>query len=87
MSAPETPAPRPAPKFSGGQIAMIIVGLILLLPGVCSLVFVAGMASEIRLHDPIAQMIMVLWAICFAVSAVGILLIVLARKRRARGLP
>lgn len=87
MSASETPAPRPAPKFSGGQIAMIVVGLILLLPGVCSLVFVVGMASEIRLSDPIAQAIMVLWAICFAVSAIGILLIVLARKRRARGLP
>lgn len=87
MSAPETPAPRPAPKYSGGQIAMIVIGVILLLPGLCSLLFVLGMAPEIgktSLNDPIAQMIFTLWGICFAVSALGIVLIVAARKR-ARG--
>ena len=87
MSTAEPSTPPPAPKFSGGQIAMIVVGIILLLPGLCSLVFALGMASEIRLSDPIAQAVMGLWAICFAVSALGILLIVLARKRRAQGLP
>jgi hypothetical protein len=87
MSAPESPLPRSAPKYSGGQIAMIVIGIILLLPGLCSFLFVLGMIADIRqtsFNDPIAQMIFMLWGICFAVSALGIVLIVVARKR-ARG--
>ena len=85
MSTPESPPARPAPKYSGGQIAMIAIGIVLLLPGLCSLAFAIGMASEIRLSDPIAQAIMTLWGICFAVSALGIGLIVVARKRARLG--
>ena len=84
MSMPENP--QVVRRYSGGQIAMIIIGIILLLPGLCSLAFVIGMASEIRLSDPITQMIAILWAICFGISALGIFLIVLARKR-ARTVP
>jgi hypothetical protein len=68
---------------------MIIIGIILLLPGLCSLLFAIGMMPEMswrELHDPIAQMIFTLWAVCFAVSAGGIGMIVVAR-RRARGAP
>jgi len=63
---------------------MIIIGIILLLPGLCSLGFIAGMAPELNsksFNDPIAQMIFTLWGICFAVSALGIVLIVVANKR------
>jgi hypothetical protein len=83
MTAPENPTP-PAPKYSGGQIAMIVIGIILLLPGLCSLLFALGMAPELNkstLNDPIAQAIFALWAICFAGSALGVVLIVMARKR------
>jgi hypothetical protein len=83
-----TPAPvPPKPKYSGGQIALIVIGIILLLPGLCSLLFALGMAPEMGksvFRDPIAQAIITLWAICFAVSALGIVLIAVARKRARR---
>ena len=85
MSTPEQlPPSLPTWHFSGGQIAMIIIGIILLLPGLCSLGFIVGMAPELNsksFNDPIAQMIFTLWGICFAVSALGIVLIVVANKR------
>jgi len=55
-----------------------------LLPGLCSLVFAIGMRPELdakSFADPIAQMIFALWGICFAISALGVVLIVMARKR------
>jgi len=85
MSTPEQlPPSLPTWHFSGGQIAMIIIGIILLLPGLCSLGFIASMAKDFNIRsfsDPIAQMIFTLWGICFAVSALGIVLIVVANKR------
>jgi hypothetical protein len=81
------PAPPPIPpvrKFAGGQIAMIVIGVILLLPGLCSLFFVVTLVPDFNakaLSDPISQMIFTLWGICFAVSALGVWLIVAARKR------
>jgi hypothetical protein len=81
MSATETPPPPR--RYSGAQIAAIVVGGILLLPGLCSLVFLLGMVWELRLNDPIARMIVTLWVICFLVSAGGLALILGARKRRS----
>jgi hypothetical protein len=88
MSAPEAPGSAPARKYSGGQIAMIVIGIILLLPGLCSVLFAIGMRPELNaksFSDPIAQMIFTLWGICLAVSALGIVLIVVARKRARVG--
>ena len=87
MSTPESLPPLPTKHFSGGQIAMVIIGIILLLPGLCSLGFMMGMQPELNaksFNDPIAQMIFALWGICFAVSALGIVLIVVANKRARR---
>jgi hypothetical protein len=81
MSGTETPTPPPG--YTGPQIAAIVVGSILLLPGLCSLVFFLGMVWELRLSDPIAPMIVTLWVVCFLVSAGGVALIYGARKRRA----
>ena len=78
MSTPDMPPARR--RYSGGQIALIVIGIILLLPGACAVFFMIGMAGEIRLHDPIVQMIVALWAICFAIAAVGVVLIIVARK-------
>ena len=50
---------------------MVIVGIVLLLPGVCSLFFMVNMGSD-------AGVIGLLWLICFLVSAGGIALIVKA---------
>ena len=86
MSEPAAPSPKqPVDRhYSGGLIALIVIGCILLLPGLCSILFILGMAPELNsksFADPIAQMIFALWAICFAVSALGIVLIVVARRR------
>lgn len=93
MSMQDAPPPLPPPfvrRYSGGQIFMIAVGIILLLPGLCSIGFIIGFAPDLNrkaFSDPISQMILGLWAICFAVSAIGIVLIVMARKRAKRTAP
>jgi hypothetical protein len=80
-----SPSPE-QPRYTVGQIAMTVVGVILLLPGLCSLFFIVSMASEIRTSDPIVQAIISLWIVCFVVSAIGVALIYVARKgaRKAR---
>ena len=79
MSPPELPPPLR--HYSGGQIALIVIGIILMLPGACAVVFMAQMAGEVRWSDPYVQIIIALWAVCFAVSAIGVVLIVVARRR------
>jgi hypothetical protein len=87
MSAPDNPPPSPTLQHAGGEIAMILIGVVLLLPGLCSLVLALGSISEWRSGDPILQALAVLWVLCFIVSGVGIALIWLARRNaRKRGL-
>jgi uncharacterized membrane protein YjjB (DUF3815 family) len=85
MSTPDIPPPATR-RYSGGQIALIVIGVILLLPGACAVYFLIGMIGEIRTNDAITQLIMMIWAISFAISAIGIVLIVMVR-RRARVAP
>jgi hypothetical protein len=59
---------------------MLLVGVILLLPGLCSLLFMLTMISEIGIGGPIGEAIIVLWIVCFFVSAIGIALIYAAHK-------
>jgi Mn2+/Fe2+ NRAMP family transporter len=87
MSAPETPPAPPAPSYTGGQIALTLFGVIFLLPGLCSLFLAVGsMADRIKkgYFDPILQSLVPLWLICFAISAAGIVMIVVARRRARR---
>ena len=79
MSDPNTPQPV-QPRYTGWQIAMLVIGIILLLPGVCSLLFMIGLASEVARGDPYVGAVVGLWIICFFISAAGIALIYLARK-------
>ena len=72
--------PTTRPRYTGGQIAMLVIGIILLLPGVCSLLFMIGLASEVARGDPYVGAVVGLWIICFFISAAGIALIYLARK-------
>jgi hypothetical protein len=51
---------------------MVVFGIILLLPGVCSLFFMSAMGSGS------AGPLVVLWVICFVISAGGIALLVKA---------
>ena len=75
-------------RYTGGQIAMIIFGSIMLLPGACALVFFVGgmweMVSKGQSFgpiDPIMQMVLAVWVISFAITAAGVVLIVVARRR------
>lgn len=77
---PDNSPPPESPRYTGGQIAMMVIGVLLLLPGLCSLFFMISSASEIRPSDPIVQMIIAVWLVCFMISAVGIFLIYAARK-------
>jgi UPF0716 family protein affecting phage T7 exclusion len=65
---------------------MIIAGIILLLPGICSLVFITmfsvGGASVTRDSG-----LGLLWLVCFAVAAAGIALIYRAVRHRSRSRP
>jgi len=55
----------------------IVIGVILLFPGACSLLFaVNANASDWRDFSG-------LWAACFFVSAIGVVMIVLAARRGA----
>ena len=51
-------------------ILMVVVGIILLLPGVCAIVFIALMGSE---SDPA---LIGLWLVCLAIAAGGVFLLV-----------
>ena len=86
MSEPNNPPPSPTLQHTGGEIAMILIGVVLLLPGLCSLVLAIGSIPEWRSGDPILQAIATLWVLCFAVSGGGVALIWLARRNaRNRG--
>ena len=82
---PAVPLPHLPPwRYSAGQIVMIVIGIIFLLPGLCALAFVVGIAPDLirkSFIDPFEQMILILWAICFAISAGGVAMIYAARKR------
>jgi hypothetical protein len=85
MSDQENKAPV---RHTGGQIAMIVLGSIMLLPGVCALVFFVGgmweMVSKgqsLGRMDAIMQMVVMVWVISLAIAAAGIALIVAARRR------
>lgn len=86
MSEPAAEPPKPTPtlQHTGGEIAMILVGLVLLLPGLCSLILAIGSMPEWGKGDPILRALMGLWVLCFAVSGGGIALIWLARRNARR---
>ena len=53
------------------RVLAVIFGVILLLPGLCSLGFMVAMQGSSGVESPI----ILLWLICFAVSFGGILMI------------
>jgi hypothetical protein len=72
--------PSDPPDATGcGPMVTILAGIVLLLPGICSLGFMAAEGSRMfsETND-----ILLLWLVCFAFSAVGIMLIRAAWRRR-----
>jgi hypothetical protein len=90
MNAAPPPGKQPA-YYSAGRIAVLIIGIVLLLPGGCvfvMLVFAVPEAARkgqpLNFSDPFAQLMLIIWAVCLAISAIGVAMIVAARRRPRR---
>jgi hypothetical protein len=71
MSDPQNRVPQT--RKSAAAMLMIIIGIVLLLPGLCSLFFIAGFA--------LSGSLWILWGICFVVAIGGALLLRLGWRR------
>jgi hypothetical protein len=81
------PLPPPARSYTLGTGVMIFFGVCLLFPGLCSLYVIVAIAIERHgnpLNDPYVQPFALVWAVCFLISAIGVTMIVAARKRTRR---
>ena len=77
------PATRP-PRNPFVTGLLIFIGFLLLLPGLCSLIFTVVALSQGGLFEggsAIDPSIVTLWLICFTVGAGGVTLIVFAIRR------
>jgi len=73
MSVPNVPPTPPRqPRDPGLTILMAVAGVILLLPGVCAVLFIAAEAKDYGRFDFSG---IPLWAICFLISAGGVFLL------------
>lgn len=84
MSAPDVPPPVQR-RYSGGQIFLIAIGSILLLPGLCSLLVILTMIPDFvgGFYSGVKEFAAA-WFITFCVSAGGIVLINEVRKGAGR---
>jgi hypothetical protein len=83
MSEPNTTGPSESPRYTWVQIAMIAIGVLLLLPGLCSLFVMISMVPWSP-SDPFFSLIATVWVICFMISAGGVAMIYAGRKRARR---
>jgi hypothetical protein len=89
-NAPDQPSSEPpaTPAYLLGAGVLMFFGICFLFPAACSLYFIVALTIEKRgnpLSDPYVQVFAVFWLICFAISAIGVAMIVRARKRLRRG--
>jgi len=72
------PVPPPRPQGIGGCLAvfLVLIGVALLLPGICSLLFMG--ASGLKIGADIAGLML----LTFAIAAGGVALIVFAIRNR-----
>ena len=82
------PSPGSSPGRMFGTLLMLLIGAALLLPGLCSVGFMIGTLSDQYLQSALALLV-ALWAICFAISFGGVMLIraAIRRGRAARTQP
>jgi uncharacterized BrkB/YihY/UPF0761 family membrane protein len=93
MSSMSPPDPQlPKRPLTAGQIVVLLIGLVMLLPGGCALFFFVGgmwemltQGQSFHFDDPITQMILIVWVVSLAISAAGVALIVLVRRRVRAG--
>jgi hypothetical protein len=80
MSDQATPPPTPPSQRSGcATVALFVVGVILLLPGLCSLAFMA--ASIGRIGSGMEPGIVLIMMLCLTIGAIGVVMIVAALRR------
>ena len=71
----------PEQQRSGCVTALIAIsGVILLLPGLCALIFMGGSTSSTRLDSSLMPILL----LAFVVGAFGVLMIVVAIRRASR---
>jgi len=81
MSTPSPPEPTSTPDAGGClPILLVMLGVIMLLPGLCVIVLMFADRTLIPPEGSIA----LLWIVCFAVSALGIYLMIMAYRRSTR---
>jgi drug/metabolite transporter (DMT)-like permease len=81
MSTPAPPEPTSTPDAGGClPILLVMLGVIMLLPGLCVIVLMIAENTLI----PRDGGIVLLWIICLAVSALGIYLMIIAYRRSTR---
>ena len=84
MSEPNTTGPSEfCPVTRGGQITVIAIGAILLLPGSCSLFVMVSMVPW-DISDPFFAMTATISTICFLISAGGVAMIYAGRRRATK---
>ena len=79
MSVPQIPPAAPVPRQPLSRVAavlLILLGIVMLLPGVCSIFFI------VVLPHGGGGVVSLLWLLCFAISAGGIWLIAYAVRNR-----
>jgi ABC-type dipeptide/oligopeptide/nickel transport system permease subunit len=76
--------PASTPPGTAATFIMALVGTILLMPGICAIVFVVAFLGDgsFSFKDPHWQTILMIWGLCFAVSLCGLLMLRAARRRR-----
>lgn len=75
MSMPDTPGGQPQRRLDLGSAILILVGVVLLLPGVCAVFSAIGM-MPMMLSDPwLFLLLAALWIACLAVGYGGLKLI------------
>jgi len=77
--SPESPQPKTEGLPTAGRVLLIIIGIVLLFPGLCAILFAGGFLLSDPLNTLRQADLIALWVVCLAISAGGILLI---RKMR-----
>ncbi|MFL5032316.1 MAG: hypothetical protein ACJ8E1_20785 [Xanthobacteraceae bacterium] len=82
MSAPDHEASESRGQRPALTVLMVVAGVVLLFPGLCSLFFIFALFGD-DFKDALNDAgLVALWAICLALSAGGVLLIRHAVRRK-----
>ena len=78
MSKSDEPDPPPRPRDPGLTLLLIFGGLVLLMPGLCAVIF---LPESVRSPAPFLDSMMPVQIISFVISACGIALLIYAFRK------